>query len=194
MKRSIQDNLPLIHEVLEGIEDGTEAALISSDHPKAFDRVDHRFLATVLETAVFKPEFHRWISMMYHNPQAVVQVNGRRSGVFTIEQSVRQGCPLSPLLYVLALESWLRRLRDGGTNPALRSIPFVGSLSVRVSAFADDITVFVSRHLDIKAMKKAVGEDERIAGAKVNFDKSEGLQLGAWRGSDTLPGPFRWSD
>ena len=43
-------------------------------------------------------------------------------------------------------------------------------------------------------MKKAVGEYERIPRAKVNFDKSEGLRLGAWRGSDTLPGPFRWSD
>ena len=43
-------------------------------------------------------------------------------------------------------------------------------------------------------MKKAVSEYERIAGAKVNFDKSEGLRLGAWRGNNTLPGPFRWSD
>ena len=43
-------------------------------------------------------------------------------------------------------------------------------------------------------MKKAVGEYEWIAGAKVNIDKSEGLRLGAWRCSDTLPGPFRWSD
>ena len=43
-------------------------------------------------------------------------------------------------------------------------------------------------------MKKAVNEYGRIAGAKVNFDKSEGLRLGAWRGSVTLPGPFRWSD
>ena len=43
-------------------------------------------------------------------------------------------------------------------------------------------------------MKKAVSEYERIAGAKVNFDKSEGLRLGAWRSSDTLLGPFRWSD
>ena len=45
--RSIQDNLHLIREVLEGIEDGTEAALISLDQSKAFDRVDHQFLATV---------------------------------------------------------------------------------------------------------------------------------------------------
>ena len=192
--RSIQDNLHLIREVLEGIGDDSEAALISLDQSKAFDRVDHRFLASVLETAGFKPEFRRWISMMYHNPQAVVQVNGRRSRVFAIERSVRQGCPLSPLLYVLALEPLLRRLRDEGTSPSLRGIPLVSSLAARVSAFADDITVFVSRRLDIKAVKKAVSEYERIAGAKVNFDKSEGLRLGAWRGSDTLPGPFRWSD
>ena len=43
-------------------------------------------------------------------------------------------------------------------------------------------------------MKKVVGEYKRIAGAKVNFDKSKGLWLSAWRGSDTLPGSFCWSD
>ena len=192
--RSIQDSLHLIREVLKGIEDGTEAALISLDQSKAFDRVDHRFLATVLETAGFEPEFCRWISMIYHNPQAVVQVNGGRSRASAVERSVRQGCPLSPLLYVLALEPLLRRLRDEETNPALHSVPFAGPLTAKVSAFADYITVFISRRLDIKAAKKTVGEYERIAGAKVNFDKSEGLRLGAWRGSNTLPWPFRWSN
>ena len=85
-------------------------------------------------------------------------------------------------------------LRDRTTNPALLGVLFAGPLTARVSAFADDITVFVSCRLDIKAVKKAVSEYERIAGAKVNFDESEGLRLGAWRGSSTLPGPFRWSD
>ena len=189
--RSIQDNLHLIREVLEGIENGTEAALISLGQSKAFDRVDHRFLTTVLETARFQPEFRRWINMMYHNPQTVVQVNGRRSRAFAIERSVWLGCPLSPLLYVLALEPLLRRHRDERTNPALHGIPFASSLSARVSAFADDITVFVSRRQVIKAVKKAIGEYERIAGAKVNFDKSKGLRFGAWRGRGTLPGPCR---
>ena len=132
--------------------------------------------------------------MMYHNPQAVVQMNGRRSGAFAIERSVRQACPVSPLLYVLALEPLLRRLRDEGTSPALRGVPFAGRLTARVSAFADDITVFVTHRLDREAVKEAVVEYERIAGAKVNFDKSEGLRLGAWTGSNTLPGPFRWGD
>ena len=59
---------------------------------------------------------------------------------------------------------------------------------------ADDITVFVSNRLNIKAMKKALARYEQIAGAKINFDKNQGLQLSEWRGGITLPGPFRWSD
>ena len=94
--------------------------------------------------------------MMYNNPRAGVQVNGRRSTAFAIERSVRQGYPLSSFLYVLALEPLLHRLRDKGTNPTLRGVPFAGPLTARVSAFADDITMIVSRRLDIKAVKRAV--------------------------------------
>ena len=131
---------------------------------------------------------------MYHNPQAVARVNERRSRAFAIVRSVQQSCPLSPLLYVLALEPQLRRLRIEGTNSALLGIPFAGPLTARVSAFADDITVFVSYLKDIEVVKKAVAGYKRIAGANVNFDKSEGLWLCAWTGRDTLPGPFCWSD
>ena len=56
-RRSIWDNLHVVPQILEGIEDDTEAALINLDQSKAFDRVDHRFLATVLETAGFEPSF-----------------------------------------------------------------------------------------------------------------------------------------
>ena len=120
-------------------------------------------------------------------------MNGRCSGAFEIERSVRQGCPLFPLLYVLALEPLLRRLRDGGARSALRGILLSGSVRAKISAFADDITVFVSRRRDIVAVKEAVARYEKVAGAKVNFDKSEGLRLGAWRDSVPLPGPFHWS-
>ena len=171
-ERSIQDNLHLVCQILEGIEDDTEAALINLDQSKAIDRVDHRFLAAVLETAGFEPEFRKWISMLYRNPQAVVQVNGRCSEAFAIERSVRQGCPLSPLLYVLALEPLLRRLRDERDGPALRGILLSGSVRAKISAFADDITVFVSRRRDILVVKEVVSSYEKVAGAKVNFDNS----------------------
>ena len=71
-RRSIQDNLRSVHEVIKGIKDDIyAAALISLHQSKAFDRVDHRFLATVLETSRFEPKFHKWISLLYHNPRAL---------------------------------------------------------------------------------------------------------------------------
>ena len=163
--RSIQDNLHLIREVLEGREDGTKAALTSLDQSKAFDRVDHQFLATVLKIVGFQ--------LMYHNPQAVVQVNGRRSGAFAIERLVWQGSPLSPLLYVQALEPLLRRLKDWGTNPALCGIPSADPLSATVSAFADDITEFVSRRLDIKAVKRWLASTNRFQEPKSTLTKAK---------------------
>ena len=123
-----------------------------------------------------------------------MQVNGKCLEAFAIERSVRQGCPLSPLLYVLALEPLLRKLRGGAENLALRGIPFAGCPRAKVSAHADDITVFVSRRSDIKAVMKAVERYEEVACTKINFDKREGLQFGAWRGGVPLPGRFRWSD
>ena len=75
-------------------------------------------------------------------------------------------------------------------SPAPQGIPFDGPFSAKVSAYADDITVFVSNCLDIKAVKKAVV----IAGVKISFDKSKGLWLGAWRGGVPLLGLFRWND
>ena len=82
--RSIQNNFHLVRGIIEGIKDDTDAALISLDQFKAFDRVDHRFLAGFLETAGFEQEFRRWISTPYHKPQAVVQVNGKLSELFVI--------------------------------------------------------------------------------------------------------------
>ena len=64
---------------------------------------------------------------------------------------------------------------------------------MKVSAYADDIFVFVSHRMDILAVKKAVEKYEEVTGAKINFDKSESLRLDASRSGIPLPGCFRWS-
>ena len=58
-RRLIQVKQHLIREIREGLEDDTKAALINLDQSKAFDRLDHRFLASVSETAGFKPVLRR---------------------------------------------------------------------------------------------------------------------------------------
>ena len=191
--RTIQSNLHLIRTILEGVKDDDCAALINLDQSKAFDRVDHQYLATVLQAAGFKPDFCKWISLLYRAPSAVVQVNGKLSSVFALSRSVRQGCPLSPLLYALALEPLLRRLKDETSSPALRGIGVPGGARARVSAYADDVSAFVSSREDIEAVQKAVDRYEKVTGAKINRDKSSGLRLGAWKGV-ALPGPFSWTD
>ncbi len=97
--RTIQDSLHLVRTIGETV-DGN-AALIKS---KAFDRVDHAFLEAVLSSAGFGVDFRTWIRLLYASPGVMVEVNGVRSEPFTLTRSIRQGCPLSPMLYILALE------------------------------------------------------------------------------------------
>ncbi len=52
-------------------------------------------------------------------------------------------------------------------------------VELQVNGKRSDITVFVFRRLDKNSVKKTVASLEQRAGAKINFDKSEGLQLGS---------------
>ena len=196
---SLAINLHWLHKFLEGLEDGTEAALVNLDQFKAFDRGDHRFWVTVLENAGFQPEFCKWISMMYHNQQAEVQVNEKLSEVLAIERSVRQGCSLSPLFYEIVLEPCSRGF---GPSLVLSEIPFTAPISAKVSAYADNISVFVSRLLDIKAVKKVVARydqlrKERRFGARF-LEECQGLSVvvtdpSTSLGCDSSPGS-NWSE
>ena len=99
--RTIQDNLHLVRTIVEKV-DGN-AALINLYQSKAFDRVYHGFQEAILSAAGFGLHFRTWIRLLYASPRVMVEVNGVRSEPFTLTRSTRQGCPLSPMLYILAL-------------------------------------------------------------------------------------------
>ena len=75
------------------LKDGTKAMLINLDQSKAFNRVDYRFLASVLETAGFKLEFCRWISMMLHKRKAFGGVRDRALGPAWLSPVSPSLCP-----------------------------------------------------------------------------------------------------
>ncbi|CAE1328699.1 unnamed protein product [Acanthosepion pharaonis] len=167
----------MVRLILEQVD--SEAALINLDQSKAFDRVDHRFLEAVLSAAGFGADFRSWIRLLYATSGALVEVNGVRSEPFVLSRSIRQGCPLSPLLYVLALEPFLRKLK---ANPVLRGISLPGATtSARYSAYADDVSALVSSRAEIDEVSKEISGYEMVTGARINRDKSVGLRLGAWR-------------
>ena len=75
-------------------------ALVSLDQEKAFDRVDHRFMLRVLRKFSFGPSFCHWVETSYANAFSHIFVNRHLSCPVFLQRGVRQGCPLSPLLYV----------------------------------------------------------------------------------------------
>ncbi|PIK56880.1 hypothetical protein BSL78_06206 [Apostichopus japonicus] len=174
----IQQNLWLMRDLTDFvIERDLPCALVSLDQQKAFDMVDRGFLMNVLETFQLHPNFRKWISVLYEQSFSSVIVNGFCSEVFNVERGVRQGCPLSPLLYVLFSESLSRLLeRDS------KLVPFVvpGGAKVKCAQYADDVTCLFRVWLLSRTLA-GLSIFERATGAKLNPEKTKGLRLGSWR-------------
>ena len=104
-----------------------EAFVVSIDQMKAFDRVSWSFLYAVLEKQNFPPLIRDSIRLLYTDITSCVKINGFVSQTFDVTRGVRQGCPLSPVLYVLVSEALNRCIlsEDEITGP-----PELGGLSL----------------------------------------------------------------
>ena len=85
-------------------------------------------------------------------------------------------------------------LSDAGANPSLRGIMLHCWLREKVSAYADNVTVFLSRPVDIDVVKQALARYKKVSRTKINLEKNDKQQLGAWRDGIPLPGLFCLSD
>ena len=79
-------------------------AVISLDVEKAFDRVEWGYFFYTFETFGFGGGFISWVKVLFSYPLASVRTNDTHSKYFPLHRSTRQWCPLSPLLFALAIE------------------------------------------------------------------------------------------
>ena len=105
---------------------------------------------------------------------------------------MRQGCPLSPLLYILVAEVLACNLRANGSISGLQLPHSPVPLSC-VSAYADDTTLVVNSIHAIMAVFQVYSVYEKGSGAKLNMAKCEGLWLGSWSGRADSPVDISWS-
>ena len=103
--RYIGESVRLLEEVLDYVEtNNIPCLLFFSDFEKAFDSVDHDYLLETLKHLNFGENFIKWIKVFYTNAHSCVLNNGHMTDGFNIERGVRQGCPLSPYLFITAIE------------------------------------------------------------------------------------------
>ena len=188
---TISENLFLIRDLIEYAEqEDLPVALLSLDQEKAFDRVDWGFLLRTLETFNFGPDFCRWVKLFYTDVESAVVINGWTSSFFRPSRGVRQGCPLSPLLYVLSIEVLAANIRAA---PGITGVFLPQSLEqFKCSGYADDTTIAPTTDESIEEIFAVYSKFERASGARLNRGKSKGMWLGSWKQRTDTPFGIQW--
>ena len=189
--RFIGENVALLQDVVDyASSSGASVAILSLDQEKAFDRVDWSFMQSNLCTMGFGPSFITWVDLFYHRVQSAVNVNGYLSSFFGLSRGVRQGCPLSPLLYVLVSEVLAVNIR---CNPRISGLCLPGALPRSpISQYADNTSLILTLDDAIVAVFETYALFEQALGSKLNQSKSKGLWLGGWCGRVDLPVTLDW--
>ena len=116
---------------------------IKLDLANAFDRLRHSFVILVLKKFGFPTIFIKQVQACITSPWIAPLINGRPSEFFKASHGVSQGCPLSPFLYILVVDSLSRRLLRLQSEGSLPGLSFRNGVSPINHAFFADDTIFL---------------------------------------------------
>ena len=189
--RTIFDNLHLMRNIIDYCEQKqAPVAFISLDQEKAFDRVNYKFLFQTLSAYNFGPSLIRWIKTLYNNVCSSVIVNNHISDPITLERGVRQGCSLSPLLYILVLEPFAIKIRE---DEQISGVKLPGtSKTSKISLYADDSLAICTSDPSVRRVLYWCAQYGRASGAKLNLQKTKGIWMGKWKSRSDHPFGISW--
>jgi len=138
--RNILDAVAMTQECLFSIiSKNIDAAILKIDLAKAFDCVDWGFIRIMLAKIGLRPQCINWIMACVENVQYAVIVNGIPSSFFKAERGLRQGCPLSPLLFILVMDSLSLQISHAVTERRCMPVKICRGISVLHNFFVDDV-------------------------------------------------------
>lgn len=158
-----------VMDVYEAARATRGCAVVFLDQYKAYDLVDHHYLFETLERFGFGGDFLSLVRALHCGGSLQVRGADGLGPVFAQRRGVRQGDPSSPLLYNFALEPLLAALRATLT-PVLNCV---------VSAYADDVAVFLDSPAEARKLLDLLRLYERASGARLNDHKTRVLLLGS---------------
>lgn len=147
---------------------------VKLDINKAFDTLDWGFLLCVLHSFGFGSTFVAWIHSILQSAYVSILVNGSSCGFLTCSRGVRQGDPLSPLLYCLAEEVLSRGISRLVAKRKIKCIPSPRKVLVPSHVlFADDVMVFMQGNSSgLRVLNRFLDVYARNSGQVVNKAKS----------------------
>ena len=149
--------------------------VFSIDFEKAFDSIEWNFLDICLTKFGFGCTFKSMIKMMYNDIESCVINNGYSSSVFTLQRGVRQGCPLSPYLFLIGAEILGIMFRQ---STQIEGIKFKGN-EVRISKYADYTLIYLeATELNLSNCFDILSLYSNISGLKINVNKSKIVRFG----------------
>ena len=183
--RNINNHNHFIRDVIHYAKDkNIEASILALDQEKAFDRVSHTYLHKILKQNNLGNYVCDWVKIIYKSPISKLLINNTLSEGIEIQRSVRQGCPLSPYLYILAIEPVLEKIRLDNT---IRGIHLPNRGERKLLAYADDTIFFPKNNNSIKRIMETFEEFGSASGSKINIRKSEIMGIGKFTNKDDYP-------
>ena len=150
------------------------------DQQKAFNRDDHTYLFGILKSLNLPDNFINWVKIMYTEIYSKVAINGATTKEIKILRSVRQGCPLSMLLFVLSAERLAEKIR---TNKNIEGYKITPTTEKKLVAYADDTTLILTNKKSKNSIN-TINDYCKASGALTNTDKTEAIISGPWKLQD----------
>ena len=196
--RNISEANRLLQDLIEySNKNNLTSSIIFIDYMKAFDRVEWEWTIKCLDRFNFGAKFQSWIKMIFKNAKTSIMTNGFRSKYFQISRSMRQGCPISPLLYILQAEPFACAIRKNDNIIGIH-LPYNDPESgeqatVKLVSYVDDAQFFNSSEESIRETFRIAEKYEKASGAKIHKTKTVGLYLGAWRNKNPTFKEISWT-
>jgi len=171
--RKIHDNFLLVQQIVKSLHKKKEAhILLKLDISKAFDFVSWSFLVEILRRVGFGQRWLDLICLILSTASTQVLVNGVPGDTIFHHRGLRQGDPLSPMLFILVMDV-LNSLVQFATSEGLLQPLAVQQARHRVSVYADDVVIFLRPcNLDLNVIRHLLDMFGHVSGLRTNLSKS----------------------
>ena len=177
--RFIGENIMLLNSILSYTDiEKIPGLLLFIDFEKAFDTLEWSFIEKALKYYNFGDSLIVWIKLFYIDISSSIQNNGWSSDFFNLSRGVRQGCPLSPYLFILCAEILGAAVRR---DTLIRGIK-ISDNECKISQYADDTTFILDgTRSSIERSFVLLNMFAKLSGLKVNYEKTEALWIGSFK-------------